>query len=145
MKEENEVIFCRVVEQVWNKGIEKTVDELFAENAVVNYPHCADNSPIFGTDEFKKFIRFIHQVFDDLRITMEQIASDKNKVIALCLIKARRRDTENGSASGFVPIEVSGLCQTIFEGGKISQVWSNIDLFGAKTDPGEKHLSNSGG
>lgn len=144
MREENEAIFCRWIDEVWNKGIEKTVDELFAENAVANYQHRSEKKPIHGNEEYKKFIRFVHNVFADLRVSVEQIASDKNKVTALCIVTARCRNSEPNSSPVQKTVKLSGLCQIIFESGKIMQVWSNIDFWGAHEIKEAKTSVNGG-
>lgn len=134
MKEENEGLFCRWVNEVWNEGKETTIDDLFAEDAVADYPYNVENPTIYGKEEYKKFVRFIHELFTDIRVTIEQIVSDKNKVIAHCIFNANRRSAETKGLAVQSEVRVSGLCQVIIENGIIIRAWCNIDLFGIESN-----------
>lgn len=131
MKKKNETILCRWVEDVWNKGCEKTIDELFDDDAVADYPYNSDKTPIYGKEDYKNFVRFIRSLFTDIRVTIEQIASDDQKVIALCTFVANHRKIADENPSVNNQIKVSGLSQIIIENDKITRAWCNIDLFGA--------------
>src|SRR4051812_48739961 len=99
MRELNETIFYRWVDEVWVKGIEETIDELLAEEVVADYPSHLDSKLIYGKEEYKRFFRFIRGLFSDIQITIEQIASDDNKVIALCTFNANMRSVETEGIS----------------------------------------------
>ena len=140
MEEENEGLFYRWVKEVWNEGKEATIDELFAEDGVADYPNYLENPTIYGKEEYKNFARFIHGLFTDIRVAVEQIASDKNKVIAYCTFNANRRGIVTKGVSVDSAISVSGLCQMIFENGVIIRAWCNIDLF-AVPEPIKNRIS----
>ncbi len=129
MKKLNETIFCRWVEEVWNEGKESVIDELYADEAVADYPNHFEQKSIYGKEEYKKFFRLIRALFSDIRITIEQIASDGEKVIAFCIFNANRRQVETKDVSVKSPITVSGLCQMVIENGTIIRAWCDMDLF----------------
>lgn len=129
MSEANEALFRRWVDEVWNKGRERTIDELLVENVVVNYQFHSEENPIEGRENYKKFVRFFRGFFTDILVNIEQIAADENKVVAYCSFRVKpQKSDERQSASE--PVKSSGLCQVIIEHSKIVQIWSNIDLFG---------------
>jgi len=131
MSEENEEIFGQWIERVWNQGDERIIDELLDENVVADYPYNIEENPVYGRDGYKRFVRFVRGLFSGIRINIEQIASDENnKVIAFCTFAANRRAVGATSLPTYTSVKTSGLCQMIFENGKIIQVWCNIDLFG---------------
>lgn len=134
MSEENEAIFRRWVEEVWVKGKEKTIDELFDDYAAADYTYNLINRPIQGRENYKKFVRFIRGLYTDIHIKIEQIASDENKVIAYCTLQANRRFIGTNNSEQPQLVNVSGLCQVIIENGKIVRTWSNIDLFGTQEE-----------
>lgn len=129
MRKLNETIFYRWIEEVWNNGSEETIDDLFAEEGVADYPYHLEKNPIYGKEEYKGFIRFVRALFSNIQVTIEQIASDDNKVIAFCTFHATRRSVETNGLSVHSPVRASGLCQVIIENEKIIRAWSNIDLF----------------
>jgi hypothetical protein len=131
MREKNEAIFRRWIDEVWNKGIEKTVDELFAENAVANYQYRLGRKPIQGNEEYKKFIRFIRKFFAEILVRVEQVVTEKNKVVAFLEVTAKRRHFKGAELPVPSTIKASGLCQVIIESDQIIQSWSNIDLLGS--------------
>lgn len=130
MREKNEAIFRRWIEEVWNQGKEKTIDELFAENATANYQYRPGKEPIQGNEEYKKFIRFVRKFFVEILVTVEQVVTEKNKVVAFLEVSARRRSFGTEDFPAPYRIKVSGLCQVIIESDQIIHSWSNIDLLG---------------
>ncbi len=130
MQEQHESVFRRWVEEVWGKGKENTIEELFDENGIVEYPNLKSISPIEGKRHYKKFVRCIRAMFDDIRITVEQIAVNDNKVFAVCQFSALRKMQESDGRIIHKPINTSGLCQVVIEDGKIVWMWNNINIFG---------------
>ena len=128
IREGNEALFRRWIDDIWNKGSEQTIDELVSENVVVNYQFHIDKKPIIGREGYKEFVRFFRGIFAEIRVTIEDVVADENKVVALCNLKLTRRE-ENDSPPPSEPLTRSGLCQVIIENDKIIQIWSNIDLF----------------
>ncbi|MBS1794084.1 MAG: nuclear transport factor 2 family protein [Acidobacteria bacterium] len=126
----NEAIFYRWIEEVWNQGKEETVDELLADQAIVDYPYHIEKKLIHGRDEYKNFLRVIRGLFFNINIKIEQIVADDRKVIAFCSVTADRRRVEKNGGPVNIPAKTSGLCQMIIEDGKIMQAWCNIDIFG---------------
>jgi len=143
MREKNEAIFRRWIDEVWNKGSEETVDELFAEHAVANYQYRLGKKPIQGAEEYKNFIRFVRRFFAEILVTVDQVVAEKNKVVAFCEVTAKRRNFTGTDSPIHKPIKASGLCQVIIESDQIVQSWSNIDLYITK-EPKRTGVSGGG-
>jgi predicted ester cyclase len=130
MREENEAIYHRWIEEVWNKGNDDAIEELFDENGVAEYQYLGKDNLIRGIDGYKKFARWKRELCTNIHITIEQIATSGNKVIAVCVLTANCRNGDLEDLEKPKTIQVSGLCQATFENGKIIRIWNNINLFG---------------
>lgn len=130
MRESNEAIFRRWVDEVWNKGIEKTLDELFDENGVAVYQYFTGDKPIIGINSYKRFFRQVRENLRDLLFTIEQITSDDNKITAVLSLAANRRGSDKDGLTKYTPVNLTGLWQITVENGKILKIWSNVDWFG---------------
>ncbi|MEP6903930.1 MAG: ester cyclase [Actinomycetota bacterium] len=128
MSKENESVFRRWVEEVWNNGKEATIEELFDADGIAEYQYFVGNKPLRGRNRFKGFVRLMRKMFTDLDVTIEQIAADEKKVLAVCQVTAKRRSKEIDGLTTYKSITVSGLCQMIFENGRIIREWNNINL-----------------
>jgi predicted ester cyclase len=127
MIDEIEIVFHRWIEEVWNQGDETTIDELFDADGVAAYQFNRGQKPIRGLTRYKKCVRAVREAFSEIKVTIEQIASDGNKVVAVCTFTGRPQPEEEAETSAAV--KVTGLCQMIFENGKIVHIWNNLNLF----------------
>lgn len=128
MRERNETIFRRWIQDVWHEGREDTINELFDRNAVAVYPVGLENKPLYGIEEYRQFVRFVHRHCREISITIEQIAADDEKVVSYCRLRAEVVGLGGGTESNPLLIETAGLCQIIIKGGMIVSTWSNFDL-----------------
>lgn len=134
MIEDNEAFFRRWVEEVWIKGNEEIIDQYLSESAIADFAYNLTDEPMQGREQFKKFVRFIRRVYNDIRITIDQIAADENKIIAYLTFEANQIVISDEVVSVPKPVKVSGLSQMIIKDGKITHLWNNIDLFGTQED-----------
>lgn len=126
---ENEVILRRWVDEVWAFGNEDTIYELLDEKVIANPLFRQTREPIYGRENFIKFIRYIRSQFTNIEIAIEQIAADEQKAIAFLNIQGDRRfSSEDGQVSER-RVKKSGLLQLMIENGKIIQTWNNLDIF----------------
>jgi SnoaL-like polyketide cyclase len=128
MCKENESVFRRWIEEVWNHGTVSTIEELFDADGIAEYQYFVGNKPLRGRNRYKGFVRLIRKHFTDLDITIEQIAVDEKRVLAVCQVTAKRRNFDIDGLTTYKSISVSGLCQMIFKNGRIIRLWNNINL-----------------
>lgn len=122
----NELLFRRWLEEVWNNGREEVIEELFDENAVALYSCVPSETPVRGIKAFKTFCRYIRHTFAELEVIIEDIISEDEKIIAQCRVSAKKiNKTED---RGYKEIEVYGLCIVKIRDGKIVEAWNNINL-----------------
>jgi hypothetical protein len=128
MSEQNETIFRRLIQEVWNEGREETIDELFDRNAVAMYPIGLEEKPLYGIDEYRQFVRFVRRNCRTVNVSIEQIAADEEKVVSFCRMRAELIGHGSGTEGRANLVETAGLCQIIIRDGKIVSTWSNFDL-----------------
>lgn len=127
--EENELIYRRWIEEVWNKGKEEVIDELFDKDGVAFYPYFVKgDEPIRGIEKFKEFYRLVRENFSDLEIRISDLVAEDNKVVALCFISAVQDAAESEDLPTDEQAELRSLCQFKIKNGKIVEIWNNIDL-----------------
>lgn len=122
-----ETIYRNWVEEVWNEGNEEAIEKYFDLNGVANYPYLAGQGYlIHGLEDYKKFFRLIRERYSDLRIEIDEITSENDRVTALSSIFSKgvqiRPEGSNDSEGGRLP----SLSRAVFRDGKIIEVWSDI-------------------
>ena len=94
--EENKALVRREVEEVWHKGNFMIVDEIYAVNFI-------DHSPLPGTmpdrEGIKQFIRIIRDVFPDIKLTIEDLIAEGDKVVE----RVTATGTHRGDFMGTTP------------------------------------------
>ena len=128
MSEENKNVVRRLFEEVWNKGNLPVTDELFAPN----YAHHDASTPDLGRgpESEKKRATLYRTAFPDLRLTIEDLISEGETVMA----RWSCRGTHKGDLSGIAPtgkqFTLSGVTIARLAGGKMVEGWVNWDAQG---------------
>jgi steroid delta-isomerase-like uncharacterized protein len=126
--QENRAVIQRWFEEVWNKGREEAIDELFAEEGVANGLADETGEPLRGPTGFKPFFQRFRTAFPDIEVIVEDTVSEGDKLAARC----RVRGTHKGDTLGFVatdnPVEFTGICIVRIRDGKIVEAWNNFDF-----------------
>lgn len=122
--EDNKAVINRLYEEVFNKGNLALVDELIAPNYV---SHAPGGQEFKGTDGFKQFVTQSRAVLPDLKMTLEHIVAEGDKVAHT----ARMQGTFNGEYMGITPtgkqVIITNTTISRFEGGKEVEAWMNYD------------------
>lgn len=123
--EENELLYRKWVNEVWNKGNEDVIDELLDKNGIVYFPHFVPgDEKIHGREEFKEFVRIARSRYQNIKASVDDLVVKGEKVIALCKLEGIYTDE-----TGFeVPIKSKALCSIVFKEGKIVELWNNVEL-----------------
>ena len=125
----NKALVQRWFDDVWNKGREATIDELFAPDGV-GYGLGDTGTPIRGPEQFKPFVRNMRASFPDLQITIEDLLADGDKVVARIVLRA----THQGGSLGIAPtgrqVRVEGIVVVRITNGQIVEGWNVWDQLG---------------
>ena len=128
MKEKNLSIAKQFYNEVINKGDNDLMKSIMSENFVDHY--AAPNIPK-GIEGFKQFLGMVGTAFPDIQVTVDEMFCDDDKV-AVCL-------TVSGSHTGILLGSIpptgkhavwTGIDVLKIESGKITERWSQRDIFG---------------
>ncbi len=125
--EENKAIALRGFEEVWNQGNLDVVDEIYAIDYVGYMPGSLE---IQGTEGFRQFVNMYRTAFPDIKFTIEDQIAEGDKVVT----RWTGTGTLKGELMGIPPTGVqvtsTGIDILRFAGGKIVEVWVNMDDLG---------------
>ncbi len=126
-EEENKIIARRFNEDVWGKGDEAALEELFAEDAV---DHGAVPGQPPGREGHKYQLTLFRNAFPDLRVATEDIFSEGDKVAS----RWTARGTHRGDLMGVAPtgneVTIEGIDVLRIAEGRIVERWAQPDLLG---------------
>jgi len=142
LSEENKAIFRRQEEELFTQGNLAAADELYAPDYVGHDP--SNPEDIRGLDAAKQAAADYRNAFPDLRVTVEDVIAEGDKVAA----RLRFRGTHRGELDGIAPtgrrVDCTGIVISRMEGGKIAEDWANFDdlgmmeQLGAISKPGQR-------
>jgi predicted ester cyclase len=98
MSEENKKLVLRWFEEVWNQQNEAAIDAMFAPGGKA-YGFPEPHSVLVGPESFKAIHRFFLGAFPDLRITVQEIVTEGDKVA----VRWTATMTHLGDHLGFAP------------------------------------------
>jgi steroid delta-isomerase-like uncharacterized protein len=127
--EENKAVARREIQELFNhNGNLDAAEEIYAADYVGHDPTTGD---IRGAEGAKQFAAAYRQTFPDLESTIEDQVAEGDKVVS----RFSARGTHQGETEDFGPptgnrVEVSGITIERFEGGKITEDWTQYDALG---------------
>ncbi len=125
---DNTALIRRWFEEVWNKGREEAVDEMFADDGVANGLVDDAGQPLRGPEGFKPFFRRFREAFPEIDVTVEDTVSEGDKVAARCTVRGSHRGDSLGLAATNKPVEFTGICIVRVRDGKIAEAWNSFDF-----------------
>ena len=128
MSEENKALARRWFEEVWNKGRADAIGEMAADNLVAHGLADTTGGEVTSIDEFRVFHTAFRGAFPNIRVTVEDLIAEGDKVTARCRVEgvhdgdlAEIKATKN-------PIDFTGIAIIRIENGKIVEAWNNFDF-----------------
>ena len=125
---DNAALVRRWFEEVWNKGREEAIDELFDEGGVAYGLADEKGSDLRGPVGFKPFFRRFREAFPEIEVVVEDTVSEGDKVAARCSVRGRHRGDSLGFKATDSPVEFDGICIVRVRDGKIVEAWNNFDF-----------------
>lgn len=111
-------------EELWNKGREEVIDELFPDGLA----HGIGDTALRGADDYKVFFRTFRSALPDIQVSIEDWVSNGDKLAVRCLARA----THTGEGLGFAPtnkpVECSFIAFVRIEDNKIAEAWNVVDF-----------------
>ena len=129
MSEENRALVRRWFEEVWNKGREEAIDEMFAEDGIA-YGLADESGENFlrGTAGFKPFFRRFRDAFPNIEVIVEDTVAEGDKIAARCTVRGKYQADTLGFAATGQPTEFTGMTIVRVKDGKIVEAWNNFDF-----------------
>ncbi len=127
MSEENKNLARRWFEEVWNKGRLDAIPEMYHETGLAHgFPD--PDSVIHSPEEFAENCRSFREVFPDVRVTVDDLVAEGDKVA----VRWTAAMTHKGDGLGFPAtskkVRVAGSSFLICGNGKILEGWNFMDL-----------------
>jgi steroid delta-isomerase-like uncharacterized protein len=128
MSHENETLVRRWFEEVWNKGREEAIDEMFAEDGIAHGLADEGGEPLRGPTGFKPFFGKFRAAFPDIEVVVEDTVTEGDKVAARCTVRGKHQSDSLGFAATQQPMEITGITIVRVRDGKIIEAWNNFDF-----------------
>lgn len=124
--ERNREIVGRYFDRWANHGDTAVADELIASDLVLHNPPAVLRS----LDDYKRSMAGFHAAFPDLHFTAEDLVAEGDRVV----VRWTLRGTQRGEFLGRPPtgrtITVTGMSLFRIVGGRIQEIWVNMDRQG---------------
>ncbi|HEX8195931.1 MAG TPA: ester cyclase [Pyrinomonadaceae bacterium] len=124
----NETFLQRWFEEVWNKGREEAIFEMFAEDGIAHGLTDENGNELCGAKHFAAFHKNFRAAIPDINITVEETVIEGEKLAGLCKVTGTHKGNEIGFAPTNKPIEIYGLCLVKLRDGKIAESWNQFDF-----------------
>jgi steroid delta-isomerase-like uncharacterized protein len=128
MSEENKELLRRWFDELWNNGRAEVIDELFDENGIAHGLADDPSNPIKGPDDFRPFYTTFRQAFPNMKIVIEDMVAEGDKVAARCSVRGKHEGELMGRAATQSPVEFTGMTIVRIDNGKIVEAWNNFDF-----------------
>ena len=126
MMEDNKRLVQRWFDEVWNRGREDAVDQLMAPDALVH----GLGEAIRGPAAFKRFHAAYREAFPDVRIDVEDLVAEGDKVAFRWSATATHRGGSLGFAATNRNVRFEGMGIIRVQNGKLVEGWNTFDQLG---------------
>jgi steroid delta-isomerase-like uncharacterized protein len=129
VSEANKALVRRWFEEVWNQGREASIDELFSAEGVAHGLGDSETD-VHGPAEFKPFVANIRGSIPDLRIEVEDLLCEDDRVAMRIVLQG----THGGPGLGVAPtgrkVSIQGIVIVRIVRGQIVEGWNSYDQLG---------------
>jgi len=128
MSEENKAVLRRWFDEVWNNARADVIEELFDENGIAHGLSDDPSNPIRGPRDYRPFYEAFRQGFPNLKVTIEDMVAEGDKVAARCSVRGTHEGHFLGREATQSPVEITGITIVRIDNGKIVEAWNNFDF-----------------
>ena len=128
MSEENKAVLRRWFDEVWNNARADVIEELFDENGIAHGLSDDSSNPIRGPRDYRPFYEAFRQGFPNLKVTIEDMVAEGDKVAARCSVRGTHEGDFLGREATQSPVEITGITIVRIDNGKIVEAWNNFDF-----------------
>ncbi len=125
--EENKATIRRYIEEAWNKGNVAIIDELMAPSYA---RYMAGSAPPLDREGQKQRIKGFLNAFPDLRLTIEDLVAEGDKVVFRMTGRGTHHSAFMGIAPTGKPMTITIIDIARFANGQVVEHWGNRDDLG---------------
>lgn len=129
MSEANKELIRNWFERVWNQHSTAAIDELYVSDGQAHGFPQAD-SVLIGPDEFKTIHRNFCETFPDVRVTVDDVIAEGDKVAARWTATMTHLGDSLGIKATNRKVVLTGSTIAIIKDGMISEGWNFMDMGG---------------
>jgi steroid delta-isomerase-like uncharacterized protein len=123
MSAENKALVVRWFDEVWNRGRRDAIDEMFAPDGVAH--GLGEN--VRGPEEFKVFHARFRGAFPELRVEIDDLIAEGDKVAYRFTASGTHRGDTLGFAATNRSMRFSGMGVARIRDGNIVEGWNVLD------------------
>ena len=128
MSADNKAIVRRLYEEVWNKRKLEIISEIISPSHALQAPNISGSS--IGPAAYKRNVSLFLAGYPDLRLTIQDIISEKEKVVACWTMSGIHKGDYMGVPATNKKVSVDGITIHHIANGKIMDSYSNWDALG---------------
>ena len=128
MSEQNKTAVRRLFDELWNKGNLPVAEELIAPTYTCHDASMTDVGR--GPESEKKRVTHYRNAFPDMRLTIEDIITEGETVVARWSYRGQHKGELNGIAPTGKQFAISGVTIARFANGKMVEGYVNWDALG---------------
>jgi len=127
--EDNKALVRRVIEQVWNNGEMELLGELVLSGFIRHHERNRD-ADMHGLDAFRAWVLAVRAVLPDLRLSIEHILGENDKVMLYLRGAGTHGGTFKGVAAMGAQITFTTTAIVRVAGGRLAEAWVIADTLG---------------
>lgn len=125
MSTENKAIVRRLYEEVWNKRRAELVDDLMSPSHALHLNHLPDSG--IGPEAYKREVARFITGFPDLRLTVEDMVAENDKVAVSWTISGTHKGEFRGISPTGKKVSIEGITINHIADGKIMDSYISWD------------------
>jgi steroid delta-isomerase-like uncharacterized protein len=125
---ENKALLKRWFEEVWNRGRAEAIDEMLAADGIAHGLSDDAAKPLKGPAGFKPFHKMFRGAFPDIKVIIEDMIAEGDKVAARCSVRGKHTGDHLGVAASNATVEFTGMTIVRIKNGKFVEGWNNFDF-----------------
>src|SRR5437016_5725776 len=129
MTAENKQLARRWFEEVWNQQKRESIAKMFSADGLA-HGLAAEGGPLRGPQAFEAFHQAFLNAFPDLRVAIEDLIAEDDKVAIRWNVTGTLRGTGLGVTPTGQSMKVTGMSILRVSKGAIVEAWNNFDVLG---------------
>ena len=118
MNKMHDSFIWKFVQEVWNKGDEKAIDEMMHPDCIVRGLGPMD---LIGREQFKPFFFTFINDFSEIELKVEDVIVEGDKQVSRCVAKGKHNSTGR-------QVEFTGMSIFRVVDGQVVEAWNNYDF-----------------